>query len=209
MGTAKSKSEIAALKATEAMKSNRIHELVRLGMDQFKENKVEESINTFDEIIALDDSRRPHLWQRGLSLYYVGRYAEASEQFRVDVAVNPNDTEESIWAFLSDCHLVGFAKARENMLVVGRDSRAVMRCAYELFRGDGSIEALQVATAADAHDQFYGELYQALFYEASGDVVSSHVHLKAALDTAYATQSDDYMVHLAIIHAQRRNFEST
>lgn len=40
---------------------------------------------------------RPYLWQRGLSLYYVGQYEEGAKQFRDDVAVNPNDTEESIW----------------------------------------------------------------------------------------------------------------
>ena len=35
--------------------------------------------------------------QRGLSLYYVGQFEEGAQQFRDDVAVNPADTEESIW----------------------------------------------------------------------------------------------------------------
>ena len=35
--------------------------------------------------------------QRGLSLYYVKQYEEGARQFRDDVAVNPSDTEESIW----------------------------------------------------------------------------------------------------------------
>lgn len=35
---------------------------------------------------------RRYMWQRGLSLYYLGRFAEGAEQFRIDVAVNPNDT---------------------------------------------------------------------------------------------------------------------
>lgn len=39
-------------------------------------------------------------------------------QFRYDVAVNPNDTEESIWAFLCEAQLVGPDKARENWLQV-------------------------------------------------------------------------------------------
>lgn len=37
---------------------------------------------------------------------------------RDDVAVNPNDTEESIWAFLSEAQLQGPDTARENMLKV-------------------------------------------------------------------------------------------
>lgn len=37
---------------------------------------------------------------------------------RDDVAVNPNDTEESIWAFLCEAQLEGPGKAREKMLQV-------------------------------------------------------------------------------------------
>lgn len=38
---------------------------------------------------------------------------------RDDVAVNPNDTEESIWAYLCEAQLQGPHAARENMLKVG------------------------------------------------------------------------------------------
>jgi hypothetical protein len=37
---------------------------------------------------------------------------------RDDVAVNPNDTEESIWAFLSEAQMQGPEAARDNMLKV-------------------------------------------------------------------------------------------
>lgn len=37
---------------------------------------------------------------------------------RDDVAVNPNDTEESIWAFLCEAQLQGPDTARDNMLKV-------------------------------------------------------------------------------------------
>jgi hypothetical protein len=39
---------------------------------------------------------------------------------RDDVAVNPNDTEESIWAFLCEAQLEGPEAARQNMLKVGQ-----------------------------------------------------------------------------------------
>jgi hypothetical protein len=45
-------------------------------------------------VIALAPKMRPYMWQRGLSLYYLGRFQEGAQQFRDDVAVNPNDTEE-------------------------------------------------------------------------------------------------------------------
>jgi len=59
---------------------------------------------------------KPYLWQRGLSLFYAGRYADAAEQFRTDVAVNPNDTEEAIWAYLAEAQLVGAEQARQQLL---------------------------------------------------------------------------------------------
>ena len=45
-------------------------------------------------------------------------YEEAAKQFRDDVAVNPSDTEEAIWAFLSEAKLMGSAKARQQFLQV-------------------------------------------------------------------------------------------
>ena len=45
--------------------------------------------------------------QRGLSLYYVGQYEEGARQFRDDVAVNPSDTEESIWCVKCGCKDTG------------------------------------------------------------------------------------------------------
>ena len=62
-----------------------------------------EAAATTDAQPSLD----PYLWQRGLSLYYAKRYADGAAQFRRDVAVNPNDTEESIWAFLCEAQMPG------------------------------------------------------------------------------------------------------
>jgi hypothetical protein len=59
--------------------------LVRLGMQQFAAGRVDDSVENFDAALALDPSLRPYLWQRGLSLYYVGTeqaLQEASLQFR-------------------------------------------------------------------------------------------------------------------------------
>jgi lipoprotein NlpI len=56
------------------------------------------------------------LWQRGIALYYAKQYAAAAQQFRDDVALNPNDTEEAIWAFLAEAQLHGPDEARANFL---------------------------------------------------------------------------------------------
>ena len=60
--------------------------LVRRGMQRFRENDVEGSVADFDAALAARPAMRPYLWQRGLSLYYLGDFAEAAQQFRDDVA---------------------------------------------------------------------------------------------------------------------------
>lgn len=74
--------------------------LVREGMAEFAANRVERSIELYDEVITAQPAMKPYLWQRGLSLYYADRFADGAEQFAADVAVNPNDTEEQIWHLL-------------------------------------------------------------------------------------------------------------
>jgi hypothetical protein len=46
------------------------------------------------------------------------RFEEGAEQFRLDVAANPNDTEESIWCFLCEAQLYGIEEARKRFLEV-------------------------------------------------------------------------------------------
>ena len=58
------------------------------------------------------------------------RYSEGAEQFRRDVAVNPNDTEEAIWACMCEAQTLGLEEARKRLLRVGRDPRPYMRQAY-------------------------------------------------------------------------------
>ena len=68
--------------------------------------------------LEVNPGSRPYLWQRGLSLYYAEDYEKAAQQFRDDVAVNPNDTEEAIWAYLSECRTLGVDAARQQLLNV-------------------------------------------------------------------------------------------
>ena len=53
------------------------------------------------------------------SAFGAEQYEEAAAQFRDDVAVNPADTEEAIWAFLAEAKLLGADKARQQFLQVG------------------------------------------------------------------------------------------
>jgi len=45
-------------------------------------------------------------------------WEEGAQQFRDDVAVNPADTEEAVWAFMCEARLWGAERAREGFLQV-------------------------------------------------------------------------------------------
>ena len=76
---------------------NLAQKLVFQGMEAFRMGRIDESIQWFDQAQALRPTLLPYLWQRGISYYYAGKYAEASRQFRTDVQVNPLDVEEIVW----------------------------------------------------------------------------------------------------------------
>eukprot|EP00271_Cylindrocystis_brebissonii_P016507 TRINITY_DN40205_c0_g1_i1.p1 TRINITY_DN40205_c0_g1~~TRINITY_DN40205_c0_g1_i1.p1 ORF type:complete len:298 (+),score=23.93 TRINITY_DN40205_c0_g1_i1:67-960(+) len=181
----------------------------RRGMQKFSQADIAGSIEEFDRALQLDPSQKPYLWQRGLSLYYANRFADGSAQFREDVAVNPNDTEEAIWSFLCEAQLTSPEEARQQFLQVGRDSRPVMRAAYELFKSGGSTKELEGMAARDflgGHDAFYARLYLGLFHEAEKNTARAQEEITAALRTRYGSSSGDYMARLATVHAKCRGW---
>ncbi|GAX80175.1 hypothetical protein CEUSTIGMA_g7613.t1 [Chlamydomonas eustigma] len=184
--------------------------LVSLGMTKFRKNEVESSLEDFNAAMKMSPEMRPYLWQRGLSLYYLSSYEEGAKQFRDDVAVNPSDTEEAIWAFLCEAQLIGAEEARTQFLKVGRDSRPVMRAAYECFQSGTSPDAILAAAAASmqtgGHDAFYSQLYVGLWYEAHNQPEEARKAILSAIATPYARLSGDYMVSLGKVHAVRRGW---
>lgn len=101
--------------------------LVFRGMNAFRNGQVDESIQLFDQAEALKPSMTPYLWQRGLSYYYADRFAEASQQFRVDVQVNPLDVEEIVWDIASQMRLRPNESPNAMALPAGkRDRRKIM-----------------------------------------------------------------------------------
>lgn len=67
--------------------------LVHRGMARFRLAQIDGSIEDFDAAGA-QGYPIPRLWQRGLSLYYAGKFLEGAEQFRVDLQVNAHDAGE-------------------------------------------------------------------------------------------------------------------
>ena len=54
----------------------------------------------------------PYLWQRGIALYYAGRYDDCRRQFESHRSVNPDDVENAAWHFLCVARAESPAKAR-------------------------------------------------------------------------------------------------
>ncbi|KAG0470250.1 hypothetical protein HPP92_016950 [Vanilla planifolia] len=183
---------------------------IHRGMILFRQGDVSGSLAEFDRAIELDNRQKAYLWQRGLSLYYLNRFEEGAEQFRLDVAENPNDTEESIWCFLCEARVFGVDEARERLLEVGEDPRPVMREVYNMFKYGGDPEKL-VASFANGRDVevFYASLYSGLYYESMDDMDNAKLYIVAACQTSYGSRSEDYMASLAKVHCSCRNWSFT
>ncbi|XP_052143345.1 uncharacterized protein LOC127762849 isoform X2 [Oryza glaberrima] len=181
--------------------------VVRRGMQLFRQGDVAGSVAEFDRAIELDQRQKQYLWQRGLSLYYMDRFEEGAEQFRLDVAANPNDTEESIWCFLCEAQLYGVDEARKRFFQVGLDSRSVMREAYALFKDGGDPEKLASNFSSGSEGEiFYSSLYIGLYYESQKNAELAKSHIVAACRSPYGSRSGDYMASLALVHCQCRNW---
>ncbi|GJP56890.1 hypothetical protein CLOM_g15948 [Closterium sp. NIES-68] len=177
-------------------------------MQLFIENEVEASLAEFEAALELDPSQIPYLWQRGLSLFYLNRFAEASQQFRACIAANSRDAEESIWYFVSEARANGADSARESMPEVPRDPGKVLRAAYDMFKS--GADPLQVLAAAGDDEggssAFYARLYVGLFFEIMGDEATSRKYMQSAAATEYACRSSDYMAAVARVHCLRRQW---
>lgn len=207
---------------------------VRRGMERFRRGLVKESIVDFDKAIELDASEAGYLWQRGLSLYYADRFEDASVQFRRDVALNPRDTEEAVWNFLSQARQPGGSvqKAQSEMISIVGETRPYMKVVYDAYAGKRDISELEQLIAkaeqqaaappkkaglfslglGDAKEaalqtSFYGWLYLGLWAEANNKPEEARKCLEKAAKSEYGL-SQDYMWYLAKVHCQVRGWQS-
>ena len=183
--------------------------LFQQGVDAFFAAKPKESVAAFDKLIALAPDSKPQLWQRGLSLYYVGDFKGGREQFEVHQTVNGNDVENAAWHFLCIAKGESVAAARKVFIPIEGDSRVPMKQVHELFAGKGSEEAVLKAAEEGDGEQLrnhrcYAHLYLGLYFEASGDDVKAKKHmLKAAKDFSM----DHYMGRVAQVHVKIRGWD--
>jgi len=165
----------------------------------FLAGRVAESIVGFDQVVTLAPEAAPQLWQRGIALYYVGRYQDCRAQFESHRTVNPNDVENPAWHFLCVARAQSPEKARAALLPVGPDQRSPMREIYQMFRGTMSPDAVLAAAGNGLSARFFAELYVGLYYEATGDDRRALEHLRTAASDRYAS-AGGYMHTVAKLH---------
>jgi lipoprotein NlpI len=175
-------------------------------VSDFQNGRIAESVSGFDRLTKLVPDSVPQLWQRGIALYYAGRYQDCREQFASHRTVNPNDVENAAWHFLCVARAESPAKAKAALLPVGADSRVPMSQIYRMFGGELSTEQVLRAAGTQPQSQFYAELYVGLYLEALGKAEPALKHIRTAADDRYSASG--YMHSVARVHldlaAQRR-----
>lgn len=182
--------------------SNNVQDMIEAATLQFKAGKISDSIQTYNEVVKRRPNFKPYLWQRGLALYLNDQYEECDEQFRIDVTVNPADTEEAIWNYM--CRAAEFGKPTVIMQLNGKDSRPFMRLAYDVFAGEKNwkeLSDLGDLAGRDSLSYFYSRLYLSLYFHANGETDSSLKYIKEALSGGYSKRlgasGPDLMISVA------------
>ncbi|MBZ8180882.1 tetratricopeptide repeat protein [Oscillatoria salina] len=177
---------------------------IRRGMEYFKLAKIQEAIEDFDRAENLDPSITPYLWQRGLAYYYVNRFADGAKQFEIDLKVNSNDVEETVWRYLCLARLKGVSEAQNCLLEVKYDRRLVMRSVYKFYAGQCTEDAVLMAGKKQGTSGiFYSYLYLGLYYEVAGDEERARAYIVKAVDDY---KINDFMWNVAWVHRTLRDW---
>jgi lipoprotein NlpI len=169
--------------------TQRPQEVFDRAVTDFEQGRVVESAAGFDTVARLVPDLAPQLWQRGIALYYAGRYKDCREQFE----------SHRKGHFLCVARQESPNQARSLMLPVGPDSRVPMRQIDEMFRGRRTPAEVLAAGGNQASGQFYAELYVGLYYEALGNKPLALQHITNAAAPRFAA-AGGYMHMVARIH---------
>ena len=165
----------------------------------FENGRFTESASKFDRLASALPDQAPHLWQRGIALYYAGRYGDCRRQFESHRTVNPDDVENAAWHFLCVARAESPEKARAALLPVGPDSRVPMRQVYQMFRGTLTPEQVLSAAGGAPDGQFFAHLYLGLYFEALGMRDRALEHITIAASDRFA-RAGGYMHMVARVH---------
>jgi lipoprotein NlpI len=174
-------------------------EILSNAVADFRDGRFTESVAGFDALAKLEPAQAPQLWQRGIALYYAGRYDDCRRQFESHRTVNPDDVENAAWHFLCVARAESPEKARAALLPVGPDRRRPMAEIYQMFRGTMTPERVIAAAGNEAASQFYAALYAGLYFEALGRKDRALEQIRIAASEQYS-RAGGYMHMVAVVH---------
>ena len=174
-------------------------DLLDQAVADFSAGRVEEAAAGFDQVARAQPGFAPQLWQRGIALYYAGRYEDCRRQFESHLTVNPSDVENSAWHFLCVARADSPEAALDALLPVGPDPRRPMREIYEMFSGRMTPQAVLAAAGGQPRARFYAHLYRGLYHEALGRTEAAREEIILAADDQFA-QVGGYMHMVAVVH---------
>lgn len=175
------------------------------GETLFRMGKVAESVPDFDKVVEIQPAFKAENWQRGIALYYVGRYKDGAEQFEEHHRVNPDDVENTFWYFLCLAKADSMESARKKIIPSRGDARPPLMDVYRLVRNEATaadiekaIEKFEAGTRGRETAEFYGYLYLGLWYDLNGDKAKAIAYLKKSL----AANDQGYMADVGKVHLQ-------
>ena len=190
---------LLVLTLTTLAHAQTLQEIFDQAVADFSAGRVEAAAAGFDQVARARPDFAPQLWQRGIALYYAGRYGDCRRQFESHLTVNPSDVENSAWHFLCVARAESPEAALEALLPVGPDPRRPMREIYEMFSGRMTPQDVLLAAGGQLLARFYAHLYRGLYHEAFGRMEAAREEIFLAADDQFA-QVGGYMHMVAVLH---------
>ena len=170
----------------------------------FMDGRVRASAQGFDLLAEVTPESVPQLWQRGIVLYYEGRFKECARQFAAHWAISRADAENAAWHFACVARADSLRKAQESIPPVVHDPRVPWPQLYDLLRGltrpDRLMDAAMAAGTLEA--EFDAHLYLGLYYEVLGDTERTRIHITAAATDRFKNVGG-FMHAAARVHLQQ------
>ena len=175
------------------------------GILYFKLGRLRDALKDFNKAEELNPQLTPYLWQRGLTYYYLQKYAKAARQFELNLSIHSQDIENTLWFFLCIAQLEDIVSATNCLLSVRDDIRPYMRQIYQVFAGRYNVDVLTNLNGdCDRYHLFYANFYAGLYYEAQKNQEKSASLIAQAINY----KIDDYMWYVACIHKSLRTIDN-
>lgn len=194
---------LVCLQAAEAAPAQHPQALLDRAGEAFAAGRLETAVEQFDRLAELDPEAAPWLWQRGIALYYLGRFEACAAQFAEYLRVSPDDLESAVWHTACVARDRSLDVARRTMRPPGRDGRVLRAEIYEMFAGRLPASAVIERAGFIAEvAAFYAYFYGALHAEVAGDPDEAARLLARATEDRFAGLGG-FMNVVAHVHRAR------